>query len=92
MVYSENTGRYRISDIKKARVTLIEGTCDEAFLNVAGRNEINAPMEIDPFTGADFVDIPDLPLNKTFAAVARGPLQRMFCLTASPGYLQNQPR
>ena len=71
VVYSENTGRYRISDIKKARVTLI-GTCDEAFLNVASRNEINAPMEIDPFTGADFVDIPDLPLNKTFAAVARG--------------------
>ncbi|MED5359933.1 MAG: Ig-like domain-containing protein, partial [Pseudomonadota bacterium] len=72
VTYSENTGRYRISDIKKARVKLIETTCTEAFLNVAGRNEINAPMEIDPFSGSDFVDIDELPLNRVFAAVAFG--------------------
>ncbi|MED6326842.1 MAG: Ig-like domain-containing protein, partial [Verrucomicrobiota bacterium] len=72
VTYSENTGRYRISDIKKARVKLIEAPCTEAFLNVAGRNEINAPMEIDPFSGSDFVDIDELPLNTVFAAVAFG--------------------
>ena len=71
-IYSEQTGRYRISDIKTVRVKLIDGPCDEAFRIVANRREFPAPRVIMPFTGTDIVDIPDVPTTGTFSAVAEG--------------------
>ncbi|MED5358564.1 MAG: hypothetical protein VYD85_09155, partial [Pseudomonadota bacterium] len=71
-IYSEQTGRYRISDIKSVRVKLVDGPCDEAFTNIANRREFPASRVIMPFVGSDIVDIVDVPTTGTFSAVAEG--------------------